>query len=162
MQPRPTVLLPHEPRPTPIHSPCQLPRKRKSRISTTGAYETNAPMKSKVKTHQNPFTQPPSIFTSDKNPYLEFADCARGRTVTATWLCRAQRLAMNSCMLAHATRAEEDAAREEWFQGREERRMKRELEAQEVERRRREVLELTKREEEKDKEKERGKRGWWG
>lgn len=81
----------------------------------------------------------------------EFADCAVGRTITATWLCRDQRLNMNSCMIAHATRAEEDAARAEWFSGREERRKKREEEAAAVERRREEVIALIKKEEEKER-----------
>jgi COX assembly mitochondrial protein 1 len=58
---------------------------------------------------------------------------------------------MNSCMITHATRAEEDSARAEWFAGREERRKKREDDAAAVERRREEVIELIKREEEKEK-----------
>ncbi len=58
---------------------------------------------------------------------------------------------MNSCMIAHATRAEEDAARAQWFSGREERRKKREEEAVAVERRREEVIDLIKKEEEKEK-----------
>jgi len=82
---------------------------------------------------------------------LEFADCALGRTISATWICRDQRLTMNSCMITHATRAEEDSARAEWFSGREERRKKREDDAAAVERRREEVIELIKREEEKER-----------
>ena len=39
-----------------------------------------------------------------------FAECARGRTFTTTWVCREQRLAMNSCMLAHARRREREEA----------------------------------------------------
>ncbi|ERF70025.1 hypothetical protein EPUS_03577 [Endocarpon pusillum Z07020] len=54
---------------------------------------------------------------------------------------------MNSCMITHATRAEEDAARAEWFAGREDRRKKRQEEAAAVERRREEVIELIKGEE---------------
>jgi COX assembly mitochondrial protein 1 len=57
---------------------------------------------------------------------------------------------MNSCMIAHATRSEEDAARAEWFSGREERRKKREDDAAAVERRREEVIDMIKREEEKE------------
>jgi COX assembly mitochondrial protein 1 len=53
-------------------------------------------------------------------------------------------------MIAHATRAEEDAARAEWFSGREERRKKREDDAAAVERRREEVIDMIKREEEKE------------
>ncbi|KAB8446162.1 hypothetical protein FH972_025145 [Carpinus fangiana] len=45
----------------------------------------------------------------------DFAHCATGRTFTIPFACRAQRLAMEGCMVKHATRAEEDAAREEWF-----------------------------------------------
>ena len=81
----------------------------------------------------------------------EFAECAVGRTISATWICRDQRLSMNSCMITHATRAEEDAARAEWFAGREDRRKKRQEEAAAVERRREEVIELIKREEAKER-----------
>ncbi|KAI9747466.1 MAG: hypothetical protein M1815_004176 [Lichina confinis] len=45
----------------------------------------------------------------------EFAICAKNRTVTATWKCRQERLAMNSCMIARATPEEQDAARGEWL-----------------------------------------------
>ena len=48
-------------------------------------------------------------------PPADFATCALNRTVSATWACRPQRLAMNGCMIAHANRREEDLAREEWF-----------------------------------------------
>ena len=58
---------------------------------------------------------------------------------------------MNSCMIAHATRAEEDAARAEWFSGREERKKNREEEAAAVERRREEVIDLIKKEEGKER-----------
>lgn len=81
----------------------------------------------------------------------EFAECARGKTVTATWSCREQRLKMNSCMVLHATPAEEDAAREEWFASIQERRKKREDQEAEVEKRRQEVIELTKRKTEQEK-----------
>ena len=50
-----------------------------------------------------------------------FAECAQNRTFTATWKCRAQRHAMNSCMIGYATLKEQDAAREEWFAGRDDR-----------------------------------------
>lgn len=45
----------------------------------------------------------------------DFASCATNRTISATWACRKQRLAMNSCMIQHASQKEQDAAREEWF-----------------------------------------------
>ena len=32
------------------------------------------------------------------------------------WACREQRRTMNTCMLGYATRDEQDAAREKWFQ----------------------------------------------
>jgi len=51
-----------------------------------------------------------------------FAECARNRTISATWACRKQRVGMNSCMVAHATQENQDAAREEWFQRRMEKR----------------------------------------
>jgi COX assembly mitochondrial protein 1 len=101
----------------------------------------------------------------------DFADCALGRTISATWICRDQRLGMNSCMISHATRAEEDAARAEWFSGRDERRRKREEEAAAVERRREEVIDLIKKAEEKEKTQEAARSGaksmaesnktWW-
>ncbi|TGZ76241.1 hypothetical protein EX30DRAFT_324941 [Ascodesmis nigricans] len=58
-----------------------------------------------------------------------FADCARGKTVSATWMCRQERQAMNRCMIAQATPENMDAAREEWFKKRlEKRRAKEEAE----------------------------------
>ncbi|KAI5785936.1 cytochrome c oxidase biogenesis protein Cmc1 like-domain-containing protein [Geopyxis carbonaria] len=51
-----------------------------------------------------------------------FAECARNRTVSATWACRKQRAGMNQCMVANATQANQDAAREEWFRHRIEKR----------------------------------------
>ncbi|KAL2258324.1 hypothetical protein VTK26DRAFT_8393 [Humicola hyalothermophila] len=44
-----------------------------------------------------------------------FADCAMGRTFSAPFACREPHRVMNSCMKAHATQEEQDAAREEWF-----------------------------------------------
>ncbi|KAA6416371.1 MAG: hypothetical protein FRX48_01091 [Lasallia pustulata] len=49
------------------------------------------------------------------NEIRDFASCAMNRTISATWACRSERLAMNSCMVLHATQQEQDAAREEWF-----------------------------------------------
>ncbi|EED22248.1 conserved hypothetical protein [Talaromyces stipitatus ATCC 10500] len=71
-----------------------------------------------------------------------FAECARGRTFTTTWVCREQRLAMNTCMLAHAKPEELDRAREEWFAGREARRREREEQEAAVEKRRQEVIKM--------------------
>lgn len=51
----------------------------------------------------------------------DFASCALNRTISATWACRSQRLAMNSCMISHASQEEQDAAREEWFATRDKR-----------------------------------------
>ncbi|EFQ98509.1 hypothetical protein MGYG_01536 [Nannizzia gypsea CBS 118893] len=79
----------------------------------------------------------------------EFAACAVNRTVTATWVCRKQRLAMNACMVLHARPEVEDLAREEWFAGREERLRAREREAQETEKRRQEVIAMMKKDEER-------------
>ncbi|ROW07847.1 hypothetical protein VMCG_03504 [Cytospora schulzeri] len=50
-----------------------------------------------------------------------FAECALGRTFSVPFVCRAPHRVMNACMKAHATPAEEDAAREEWFSKRQER-----------------------------------------
>ena len=58
-----------------------------------------------------------------------FADCALGRTFTVSFACREPHRVMNSCMKAHATPAEQDAAREEWFAGRVERHRERERKA---------------------------------
>ncbi|KAI9761327.1 MAG: Transcription initiation factor TFIID subunit 9 [Chaenotheca gracillima] len=74
----------------------------------------------------------------------EFAKCAENRTFTATWVCRSERLAMNSCMVGHATRDEEDRARAEWFTTRSQR--KKEWEEKE----------------EVKKEHEKFHREWWG
>ncbi|KAG0128187.1 cytochrome c oxidase biogenesis protein Cmc1 like-domain-containing protein [Tuber indicum] len=52
----------------------------------------------------------------------QFAECARNRTVSAAWACRAERERMNSCMISHATQENRDVAREEWFRKRMERR----------------------------------------
>ncbi|OBT72829.1 hypothetical protein VF21_08322 [Pseudogymnoascus sp. 05NY08] len=74
----------------------------------------------------------------------EFAECAVGRTFTAPFACRAQRLGMNSCMIAHATQAEQDNAREEWFGLR----LQRQKDREAKDRRR--------------KEQEKFHREWWG
>ncbi|KAI4206494.1 MAG: hypothetical protein LQ348_000945 [Seirophora lacunosa] len=74
----------------------------------------------------------------------DFASCALNRTFSATWLCRQQRLAMNNCMISHASQKEQDAARDEWFATRDERKRERE----EKEKRR--------------KEQEKFHRAWWG
>ncbi|KAL3471996.1 cytochrome c oxidase biogenesis protein Cmc1 like-domain-containing protein [Aspergillus californicus] len=71
-----------------------------------------------------------------------FAECAVNRTVTATWICRTQRLAMNSCMVAHAKPEEEDRAREEWFSTHADRRKAKEEDLQRVEKRREEVIRM--------------------
>ncbi|KAI0200821.1 cytochrome c oxidase biogenesis protein Cmc1 like-domain-containing protein [Astrocystis sublimbata] len=47
-----------------------------------------------------------------------FADCARNRTFSIPFACRALSHAMNNCMLAHATPEEHDRAREDWFAAR--------------------------------------------
>ncbi|MCJ1246958.1 hypothetical protein MMC30_004169 [Trapelia coarctata] len=74
----------------------------------------------------------------------DFASCALGRTISATWACRSQRLNMNKCMISHATQEEQDAAREEWFAGRDKRIEEREAK------------------ERKKKEQEKFHREWWG
>ncbi|PGH06200.1 hypothetical protein AJ79_06588 [Helicocarpus griseus UAMH5409] len=84
----------------------------------------------------------------------EFAACAINRTITATWICRKQRLAMNACMVEHAKPEEEDRAREEWFAGREERRKARELEERKVEERRAEVIAMMRADEERRRRRE--------
>ncbi|KAI1129169.1 hypothetical protein F5Y10DRAFT_238727 [Nemania abortiva] len=73
-----------------------------------------------------------------------FADCARNRTFSIPFACRALSHAMNSCMQAHATPAEHDRAREDWFAAR----MTRARERERKERRR--------------LEQERFHREWWG
>lgn len=74
----------------------------------------------------------------------EFASCAHNRTFSATWKCRSQRLAMNSCMISHAGQEQQDAAREEWFATADERiRQRAEKEA-------------------RKKEQEKFHREWWG
>ncbi|KAF3018091.1 hypothetical protein E8E14_004819 [Neopestalotiopsis sp. 37M] len=73
-----------------------------------------------------------------------FAECAKQHTFTVSFACRQLTLAMNSCMAAHATQAEHDRAREEWFAGRMAR-------AKERERKERRKL-----------EQEKFHREWWG
>ena len=58
---------------------------------------------------------------------------------------------MNSCMMQYATKAEEDAAREEWFEGIMARRREKEEKIVRTEERRAEVIELTRRQEEKER-----------
>ena len=82
---------------------------------------------------------------------IAFAQCAVNRTVTATWLCRSERLAMNGCMLEHAKPEEEDRAREEWFATHGERRRKKEEETRKVEARREEVIRLMREDQERQK-----------
>lgn len=72
----------------------------------------------------------------------EFAACAVNRTITATWVCRQQRLAMNACMVEHAKPEEEDRAREEWFATHQERRKAKEEESRRVEERRADIIRL--------------------
>lgn len=78
-----------------------------------------------------------------------FAECAVNRTITATWVCRDQRLTMNGCMLAHAKPDEEDRAREEWFATFEERRRARDEENARVTGRRMEVIRMMREDDEK-------------
>ena len=75
---------------------------------------------------------------------LVFAECALGRTFSAPFKCRQQNRAMNNCMVTHATQAEQDAAREEWFATRLKRQKERETK------------------EERRKGQERFHREWWG
>ncbi|KAI1191523.1 hypothetical protein F5B17DRAFT_382204 [Nemania serpens] len=79
-----------------------------------------------------------------KQKPIAFSDCARNRTFSTPFVCRALSHAMNSCMQAHATPAEHDRAREDWFAARMTR-------ARERERRERRKL-----------EQERFHREWWG
>lgn len=89
---------------------------------------------------------------------IAFAECAVNRTVTATWVCRQQRLAMNACMVTHANnREEEDRAREEWFATYEERRRAKEDELKRVEKRRVEVITMMRQDEERRRQQEQGK-----
>ncbi|KAI0599880.1 cytochrome c oxidase biogenesis protein Cmc1 like-domain-containing protein [Biscogniauxia sp. FL1348] len=73
-----------------------------------------------------------------------FADCARNHTFSVTFACRALSRQMNGCMAAHATQAEHDRAREEWF-------AQRAARAREKERKERRRI-----------EQERFHRDWWG
>lgn len=90
------------------------------------------------------------VWTKADNPtQIAFAECAVDRTVTATWVCREQRLAMNSCMLKHATRENEDLAREEWFATVDERRRAYREERAGVEARRAQLDEMMRKDEER-------------
>jgi COX assembly protein 1 len=93
-----------------------------------------------------------NVFASESHTYLYayayleevFAECALGRTFTAPFKCRVQNRAMNTCMVAHATQDEQDAAREEWFATR----LKRQRDRESKEKRR--------------IEQEKFHREWWG
>ncbi|RMZ82360.1 hypothetical protein DV737_g2100, partial [Chaetothyriales sp. CBS 132003] len=81
-----------------------------------------------------------------------FAACARGRTVSLAWACKPEQLAMNSCMIQHAAdKRLQDEAREEWFSGVLARRRKAKEEHEAVEKRRQEVVEMIRRQEQKEK-----------
>ncbi|EEH50674.2 uncharacterized protein PADG_06753 [Paracoccidioides brasiliensis Pb18] len=99
--------------------------------------------------HLKNLPYPKSIHLTKPLRPPEFAACAINRTITATWVCRKQRLAMNACMVEHAKPEVEDRAREEWFAGREERRRARELQRKKTEERQREVMQMTRDEEER-------------
>ncbi|KAL1962541.1 hypothetical protein VTN77DRAFT_9416 [Rasamsonia byssochlamydoides] len=126
--------------------------------STSTSTSTDAPRRPKF---QNPMPLSAAQEAQVKELYYKrvrgycaaeikaFAECAVNRTITATWVCRQQRLAMNSCMLAHAKPEEEDRAREEWFAGREARRRQREEEQAGIERRRQEVIRMMREDEER-------------
>ena len=64
--------------------------------------------------------------TLSLSPPPAFAACARGRTFTVAFSCRDPLRVMNGCMKDHATQAEQDAAREEWFETRLQRQRQRE------------------------------------
>jgi COX assembly mitochondrial protein 1 len=98
-----------------------------------------------------------------------FAACARGRTITLAWACKAEQFAMNSCMIGHSQGGKvEDEAREEWFRTVEGKKEEERREKAEVERRREVVIGMIRRQEEKERveeerrRKEGGKRGWFG
>lgn len=86
-----------------------------------------------------------------------FAECAVNRTVTATWVCRSQRLAMNSCMIAHANPEEEDRAREDWFATHEDRRREKEAELVRTEKRREEVIRMMREDEARRRQQAQGR-----
>ncbi|CAK9782151.1 hypothetical protein CC85DRAFT_285865 [Cutaneotrichosporon oleaginosum] len=51
----------------------------------------------------------------------EFADCARGRTVTIPFMCGAPHKAMNACIKVHMTEERLDAAKLDYISNRSER-----------------------------------------
>ncbi|KAI1375283.1 hypothetical protein F4677DRAFT_446367 [Hypoxylon crocopeplum] len=99
-----------------------------SRDSKMGAAERDLPMPSR-----NPLPLSASQEAQVREVFNErvrtlcadeikaFADCARNRTITIPFACREASHRMNSCMLAHATPAEHDRAREQWFAARRQR-----------------------------------------
>lgn len=163
----------------------QRPRNKKSRSSTISAYEATALLKLRVcpillrfvaqsfllgglSSFYDRRTRPSA--SSDKSPCHHirkilaninppaFAECAVNRTVTATWVCRQQRLAMNSCMVAHANnREEEDRAREEWFATYEERKRAKDEDLERVEKRREEVIRMMRADEERQRQAAQGR-----
>src|SRR5437762_2030814 len=85
-------------------------RKRKYENYTMQEFEHIVPQRSKVPA-MSAFKRGMRCLTL----LPAFADCALGRTFSAPFVCRQQRLSMNTCMVSHATQDEQDAAREEWF-----------------------------------------------
>ncbi len=109
------------PYPPRTRSPSPLHRRPRYESCTIRECEAIAPTRSKVRLPPCPTSE-----SSIDLLVLEFADCALGRTITVTFVCRDEHRAMNTCMIAHATEKERDAAREEWFATRLKRQMARE------------------------------------
>ncbi|KAK5103443.1 hypothetical protein LTS08_002858 [Lithohypha guttulata] len=82
-------------------------------------------------------------------------------------LCDPEIKEFAACMVANARPEEEDKAREEWFKGIQERRRKKEEESIEVEKRRQEVIDMTRRKAEQEKAEAESKKvveskkSWW-
>ncbi|GAA6063953.1 hypothetical protein JCM10212_004908 [Sporobolomyces blumeae] len=45
-----------------------------------------------------------------------FTDCASGKTISVSWLCRTQFKNMQNCMKPHMSEDKIDAAKRKWFQ----------------------------------------------
>ncbi|CAJ2500677.1 Uu.00g035300.m01.CDS01 [Anthostomella pinea] len=100
----------------------QIPPAPPTGPSRPGASEENLPMPSRnpLPLSASQEAQVREVFNARvrnlcADEIKAFAECARTRTFTIPFACRALSHAMNSCMLSHATPDEHDRAREDWF-----------------------------------------------
>jgi COX assembly protein 1 len=99
--------------PNPKRSPLPLSSSQESQVRELYFKNVRTKCADEVRGIINPPSQRYIMLTHPSR--IDFAACCTSRTFTATFMCRAQQKAMNTCMMQYATQAEHDAAREEWF-----------------------------------------------